>query len=385
LVPECCAGCSASLAGARITHVEARQQTEVVVTVLVTEYRAQTLLCGSCHKTTSAKFPASVKARVSYGPVARAACLEMSVLGMVPLRVVASLCASILGVHLSHAVLPQWVWSAAKHLRTSGFEEALVKALRGAPILHADETPISLSGEVGYVHVQMSDTLTYLFAGDRSRNAIKSGGILDRYEGTLVSDDYVAYKNLLGEGGLRQLCWAHLIRDLNKLWMALHPTTKGNLDTSRPHPHPRLWDLLTEARSLIHQVNVRGGGAALPAPHPARFRTILEQAKVELGEPVGPTEVELRTLLNRLTTRDGDLWHFLAGVVPATNNAAERAVRPEKVRAARSGGYRNAQAMKDRLLLRSYLECLRQNNLDRSKHLKALACGGDVWLPGAPA
>ena len=376
LTPSQCRHCHADLTEAPILPgTETRQVTDVEVRVTVTQYQGQTKKCTHCATKTVAEFPREARARTSYGPGLRSAALEMSAASFLPLRSVAGLCSSLLGITLTHASVQNWVTSAAGHLRTRGFETRVTEVLQKESVLHADETPISLLGSTSYVHVLTSSSLTYFFAGNRSREAIVSGGVLGGWNGTLVSDDYVGYKNLLGPEGTRQLCWAHLLRALTCFVEAYTPSQEARARGVQ-HPHPVLAEIVTEVGRLIHLSN-RG----TPDLDPRAVRELIHRALEDLGEPQGQQDRDLRNLLTRLRDRDSELWHFLEGKVPPTNNLAEQAVRSQKTRLKRSGSYQSKDALHDRLLVMSYLETLRKQGKDTVSALRELARGGEVWLP----
>ena len=61
-----------------------------------------------------------------------------------------------------------------------------------AAVLYADETPARTAGKLQYVHVACTEFLTAMHTGDRTKEAIDSGGILAGYTGTIVRDGYAA-------------------------------------------------------------------------------------------------------------------------------------------------------------------------------------------------
>ena len=88
-----------------------------------------------------------------------------------------------------------------------------VKELLGAAaVLYADETPARTAGKLHYVHVACTEFLTAMHTGDRTKEAIDSGGILAGYTGTIVRDGYAGYDHLTG--ALHAWCGAHGLRDL---------------------------------------------------------------------------------------------------------------------------------------------------------------------------
>ena len=88
--------------------------------------------------------------------------------------------------------------------------------LGAVPVLYADETPARTAGKLHYVHVACTEFLTAMHTGDRTKEAIDSGGILAGFTGTIVRDGYAAYDHLTG--ALHAWCGAHGLRDLAGLY-----------------------------------------------------------------------------------------------------------------------------------------------------------------------
>ena len=84
--------------------------------------------------------------------------------------------------------------------------------LPAAPVLYADETPARAAGKLRYVHVACIEFLTAMHTGDRTSEAIDSGGILPGYAGTIVRDGCKGYEHLTS--ALHAWCGAHGLRDL---------------------------------------------------------------------------------------------------------------------------------------------------------------------------
>ena len=69
--------------------------------------------------------------------------------------------------------------------------------LREVGVLHADETPGRVAGELAYVHVAWTAFLTAMHTGGRSKDDIDAGQVLPGFTGTIVRDGYAGYAHLI--------------------------------------------------------------------------------------------------------------------------------------------------------------------------------------------
>ena len=94
-------------------------------------------------------------------------------------------------------------------------EKKIINNILQSPFIHADETTISIHGEIQYVWIFTTDRhVTFKLSKNREASTIKD--FLKGYTGVLISDFFVGYDNV---ECLQQKCWVHLIRDINNgLW-----------------------------------------------------------------------------------------------------------------------------------------------------------------------
>ena len=99
--------------------------------------------------------------------------------------------------------------------------EALER-IRASPVVHADESGWRENGKNGYVWTFSTPTEQYFLRRGQGGEVVNEV-LGESFEGILVSDFYVAYHHY---PGLKQRCWAHLLRDFHKL-KALYPEDAG--------------------------------------------------------------------------------------------------------------------------------------------------------------
>lgn len=195
------------------------------------------------------------------------------------------------------------------------------QAVRHLPVAHADETSHYRNGERRWLWVLCSSQVVY-FLTHHSRGKGAANGLLDNFEGILVTDQHGGYNDYPVEK--RQLCWAHIIRKFRK--MSERVGRAGVLGK-------QLWRL---SRLIIHCRNRWRSGGYSDAGYHARMQRFKQGMHtllclgLEIG-PADPTQKARKTAnqCRRLLTDESMLWTFLQDrAIPTTNNEAERAIRP---------------------------------------------------------
>ena len=218
----------------------------------------------------------------------------------------------------------------------------ILEQVRGSPVIHSDETYWRQAGQNGYVWTLTTADGTCYFHYDRSRAGAVSRRLLGAmFRGTLCTDFYAGYNEHLGPG---QRCWAHLLRDLAKL-VEQHAAT-----------HPEVVEWVGEVVALYRR------GRELEQQTPAPSQSAREALYAELL--AGARELGRRwaqqkghpgqALARRLLRHDEELFQYVRqAAVEATNNRAERAIRPLAVARKISGGTRSSQGSTTRMTLQT--------------------------------
>jgi transposase len=314
--PEHCAGCGAVVptgAEAADPAVERRQVWELPpVAVTVTEYQLAARRCAGCGRLTRAAVPAGVGAD-GCGPRLTAVTALLSGRYRLSKREAAACLDDLFGVDLAVGTV-----SALEQTMSAALAPVVAEAqaaVQQAPVVNMDETGWREARRRVWLWTAVTATLT-VFQIHASRGGAVARALLgDAWAGIVGSDRGTMYNWLDRER--RQVCWAHLKRDFQKL-----------VDWG-PGPRPvgeRL--LVIEAQVFRHWHRYRAGEldraglqAAL-APVQAAMTTVLAEGATA-GHPVA------QALCRGLQKLEPALWTFVtrAGVAP-TNNAAEQALRP---------------------------------------------------------
>jgi transposase len=371
--PAQCGACGAGLGGEPVLAERKRQVFDLPEPPrpAVTQYRLQKKACPCCGSLTEGDAPGGVTGRVQYGPRALALAAFLTCWHHVPVLRSAQLAASLSGLALSPGFAAGARGRAAARL--GPFAARVRDLLAGAPVLHADETPSRIAGELRYLHVACTPYLTAMHAGDRTAAAIEAGGILGNCTGILVRDGYSGYSRLAAAG--YAWCGAHLLRDL-----------KAVCDQD---PEGQAWaqdmaGILRDALAATARAR-EAGKTALPEDEQdairARYRTALAGGAAACSPARTAAARAGRPLVRRFDLHETAILRFVTDLdVPFTNNQAERDLRPVKVQQRASGAWRTLLGFADFAVVRSYLSTAAKWGIDPLDALTRLFTDGP-WLP----
>jgi predicted RecB family nuclease len=110
-----------------------------------------------------------------------------------------------------------YLWNIASNFKSQAATfykqtySQLFEKIRKSPLIHADETKVSIKGVRGYVWAFTNlEEVVYLYTDTREGAILDK--VLDGFEGVLISDFYAAYDS---QPCPQQKCLIHLIRDIN--------------------------------------------------------------------------------------------------------------------------------------------------------------------------
>ncbi len=328
VLPSVCADCGAPLTGDD-PHPHRHQERELPpIEPLVVEYRLHQLACQVCGHQTRASLPPGVSP-AGYGARLSAIVALLSGSYRQSYRQVCALMSDLFGVSLSRGTVGRLrdELNVALHTPVTAAQAYIYRQ----PVLHSDETSFpqgnrdgrNPQGTKGWLWVLVTPLVSfYEVVLSRSQQTAKRL-IEHSYGGIVVSDRYSAYTWIaLAQ---RQLCWAHLKRDLTAMAERMGLSRDiGEALLRRQRRLFRWWHQVRDGtlsrEQFSHQVAYLRHG----------FKITLEGAAAlpinrDEQSPLAKTVRTCRCLLKV----EPALWTFVftPGVEP-TNNAAERALRP---------------------------------------------------------
>jgi transposase len=308
--PERCGGCGEPVVpGDQDGEPVCHQVSEIIVQVEVTEHRRMRTRC-SCGCRTLAELPAGVPAG-AFGPGVAAAAATLTA-ARVSRREVARLIEDLCGVKLS----PASVEASLK--QTSDLLEepyvGILEQLDQSAVRGVDETSWPRAGDTEWLSVSVAEQAAlFQIAARRDRDAAIAL-LGEQPAGTIVSDRYAVY--LFIDDTQRQLCLAHVLRDFTAL---------GERDGAPSRLGRKLAKTLSDAFKTLKQP---GRDPTDLAALQADLADTREQLHNLLEQGSRCRDPKTRRFTTGLLAHEQALWTFTTTPgVPATNNAAERALR----------------------------------------------------------
>ena len=131
--------------------------------------------------------------------------------GRLPLRTIQWYLKTVHQLDLSVGAIVQAIQGVARQAQPA--VGAILEQVRSSPVVQADETGWRQDGTNGYVWTFSTPRERYFLRRGRDKGVVDE--VLDpSFSGVLVSDFYAAYNHY---PGLKQRCWAHLLRDIHHL------------------------------------------------------------------------------------------------------------------------------------------------------------------------
>jgi transposase len=250
------------------------------------------------------------------------------------------------GLQVSEGELPDMVAELA-HLFGPAYAR-LIRLMRQQAAIHIDETGWRIDGTNHWLWVFVNDMVA-LYVISRSRGSKVPQALLGPdFDGVVISDFFSAYGPLEVE---KAKCWAHLLRDS-------HTLAKGQpAESERGRFHTALHQLFLEMGVALEEVNA----------DPAARDRVAQEMRTQLGAFAQGRwrDWDCQRLAHRIRTHLDELLVWLRNpAVSATNNTAERALRPVVVTRKTSFGSRSKRGALDFARLLSLIQTWERQGQD---------------------
>lgn len=278
---------------------------------VVTEYQLHAATCPFCKAVTRAGLPDGVPTG-SFGPRLTAVVAVLSGAYRLSKRNVEQILSDLYGVQIALGSVVNLEHVVSKALADCVKE--LRERVRRAEVVHADETSWKIGGRKAWLWVAAT-AFAAVFLIRKSRAGKVAKELLGEAPGIVVSDRYSGYGWIPIRQ--RQACWAHLIRDFQKIEDAGgEATTVGR-------------ELGECARKLFHQWHRVVGGTLKRSSFRIYASRIRQEVKSLLLDGAGLADERVVGMCRKILDIESALWTFVrVERVEPTNNAAEQAVRP---------------------------------------------------------
>jgi len=368
--PQVCSGCEAVLPQASVGFARRQCHDIPPISVQVTETRWHKVACG-CGVVTAEPVPAGVPDCPYYGPQLATLAVYLLVYQHVPVERAAELIRDVTGAEPSTGWIASQLVKAASLVDTPN--RLIMALLILAAVLHADETATNVAGAKSWLHVACTDKLALFTLAPRSKAGAATGGVLPNFVGTMVHDALWLYRGY--PDAEHQLCCAHVIRELT----AADERFPGQVWA--PQLRWAIAEMIKEADRARTE-----GLDHVPPERLHRWEVYYDSA-VQVGlqhHPVNPfTDKQSKetNLLLRLAEHKNQYLRFTGDLtVPATNNRAERDLRPIKTQMKISGCHASQAGAENWLAVRSYIVTAIKHGLGAFGAIRR-AITGDAWMP----
>jgi transposase len=349
LPPEC-PECRAPLDDAPVTVHDQYQIDLPQPRPIITRFRVPVARCPACYRRVQGRHPEQTSdalgaAAVQYGPRLLGLAADLKHRLGASYRKCSSLLLTLTGVVVASAALVRSGHRLRRLARPS--YDALVEAARRSAVQHADETGWKIGGRSAWLWV-FADEHATLYRIRKSRGHEVVVDVLGEDDsGVLVSDCFLAYDPLPFAKGK---CAAHLLKRCSEVEQS---KVRGAVRFSR-----RVAALLRRAMALKRRRGTIGdhGYAVL------RGKVRAELDRLLAGTYTDPDNARLAKLLRK--HRDGVLRFLDHDFVDATNNLAEREVRPAVIARKLSAGNRTEEGAETHAVLASVLRTYRRQGRD---------------------
>ena len=322
-------------------------------------------------RTACGTFPDAVSQPTQYGSRLRAVAVYLNAYPLLPWARTCDVLNDLFGHRPSAALLRDSASRVVEQIAPSLV--AIRESLKAAPVVHADETGLRVSGKLHWLHTVGTPTLTYYAVHPRrGGEAMQAMGILPDVRGYLMHDGWSPYFQWTQCS--HALCNAHHLRELRFLEEEHGEAWAGELAA-----------LLCEMKEGAE--TARGVGTLRPGTRVCwehRYDLLLERGRVAHPPSQAPPSgvrgrlrpSKGRSLLGRLEKHKASVLAFVHDLrVPFDNNLSERDLRMMKTKQKVSGMFRTLGGATTFSAIRSYLSTVRKHGKDALQALQDALLG----------
>jgi transposase len=361
--------------GGRVREIRQHDQYETdipVIEVKTTHFITFSGYCQECHKRVRSRHPdqtsqATGAAGVLVGPRAKALAADLKHRLGVSYEKVSEVFRDSFGLKVSRS---GWCQADAKLAsRARGVYEELIEIIRQCSVVHADETGWRIGTLAAWLWVFTNrDATVYAIRDNRSSDVVVD--VLGReFQGILASDCFLAYDDKRLSAWLKQKCMSHLLKDLKEM----KESKSGRaLQFAR-----QMTTVLQEALELKKQRS-----SLDPFTYFQRTRDLESRLDLLISAERRLSDPDNARFAKRLRKHRSHLLRFLyVNELEATNNLAERRIRPAVITRKTNGCNRTKPGAETHAILSSILVTCRQHSIPILDYLVELQRYGGTPQP----
>lgn len=346
----CCPHCQGHLKRCGQTRKRITEDIPAGIQPVVTEHTIHRDWCPRCHKLVEPAVPDALPgSQIGNRVLALSAWLHYG-LGQT-IDHVADVFDHAFQISITAGGLQQQ-WYRLQEILFPWYEQIQQEALLAA-VLHADETGWRVNGKGHWLWCFSYTRGTYYMIDAGRGRPVLAKFFKAAFQGVLVTDFWSAYNAVVCSQ--RQVCLAHLLRDLKHV-------------EQYKHPSPQWPKFAKKLRRLIRDaLRLKDRQGQLPHEKYTALRNHLHRRLDELMA-VDWKDSQAARLLKRFRRHRNHLFTFLDDpAVPADNNHGERAIRPAVIIRKNIYGNRSQRGADTQAVLMSIYRTLKQRGHDPLK------------------
>jgi transposase len=344
---KCCPHCQGRLKRCHNTRQRYTEDIPQDIQSVVTEHTIHRDWCPRCKKLVEPKVPDALPgSQIGNRTLALSAWLHYG-LGQTLDHIV-----EVFNCHLQMKVTAGGLQQMSYRLQEILFPwyEQIQDQCRNSAVLHGDETGWRVNGRGHWLWCFSQARATCYMIDRRRGRPVVAKFFRRAFAGTLVTDFWSAYNAVVCSR--RQVCLAHLLRDLKHVEAYKHPSPKW------PKFAKKLRRLIRDALRLKNKQ-----GELQPATYQSRRDRLHERLDALIA--TNWQDRQAARLVKRFRRHRNHLLTFLDDpAVPADNNHGERAIRPAVIIRKNTYGNRSQRGADTQAVLMSIYRTLKQRGHD---------------------
>lgn len=343
----CCPHCQGPLKRCQQTRTRYIEDIPQSLPPVVTEHTIHRDWCPHCKQQVEPKIPDALPgSQIGNRTVTLSAWLHYG-LGQTLDHI-----AEVFNCHLQMKVTPgglQQAWYRVQEILFPWYEQIQEECLDSA-VLHGDETGWRVNGKGHWLWCFSQKRATYYLIDRQRGRPVLAKFFRRAFAGTLVTDFWGAYNAVVCSR--RQVCLAHLLRDLKHVEQYKHPSPQW------PKFAKKLRRLIRDGLRLKQRQT---------DPDQATYQSRRDRLHARLDALIATDwqDKQAARLLKRFRRHRDHLLTFLDDpAVPADNNHGERAIRPAVIIRKNIYGNRSGRGADTQAVLMSIYRTLKQRGHD---------------------
>jgi len=343
-----------------------------VVEPIITRYVTHSGYCAECHKRVRSQHleqtsQATGAAGVMVGPRAKALAADLKHRLGASYGKVSEALNDAFGLQVSRSGWCQADQRLAKTARP--VYQELIEAVRRCSVVHADETGWRIGTLSAWLWVFTNQEVSVYAIRDNRSSDVVLDVLGEEFQGILASDCFLAYDEKRLAAWLKQKCVGHLLRELSEM--------RADKTGRAVHLAQDLTAVLQAALTLK---------AEKPTLDPTTFSQRAQSLEARLDALVNPQrrlkDTDNLRFAKRLRKHRPHLLRFLyVDALEATNNQAERMLRPAVITRKTNGCNRTRSGAETHAILSSVLVTCRQHSIPILNYLVQLQHFGETPPP----